>query len=358
MAAIKPLILLTRIYTQLTDNFAIAFLFNAGLTSSQRKPLGRQCYNDEMLGSIVAFISQTIRFATPLTFGALSGIWAERSGIINIAIEGMMLTAAFIGFVAAYSTKSLLLGLLLAIVCGIMLGLLHAFFAIQLRTDQIISGTAINILAVGATGYLMRTLFAIGEAPRIENFQAINIPLLSQIPLLGPVLFQNKPLVYLMFIAVLLSHLVLYYTPWGIWTRAAGEHPQALASVGLKVVQLRYINMAISGALAGIGGAFFTLENVGQFTEGMTNGKGFIALAVMIFGKWTPLGAFLAALLFGSAESLQIFMQLHKVTLPFTSTPIPYQFLLMLPYVLTILVLAGLVGRSTPPKSLGETFPN
>lgn len=311
-----------------------------------------------MVEAIVAFISPTIRFATPLTFGALSGIWSERSGIINIAIEGMMLTSAFIGFAVAYSSNSLPLALLLAVLCGILLGLLHAFFSIHLRTDQIISGTAINILAVGVTGYLMRTLFAIGEAPRIENFQIISIPLLSQIPLLGESFFQNKPLTYLMFLAVIATHVVLYATPWGIWTRAAGEHPRALASVGLNVVRIRYLNLAVSGALAGLGGAFFTLENVGQFTEGMTNGKGFIALAVMIFGKWTPIGAFLAALLFGSAESLQIFMQIHKVHLPFTASPVPYQFLLMLPYILTILVLAGIVGRSVPPQSLGEPYPD
>ena len=311
-----------------------------------------------MIEPLVAFMAQTIRFATPLTFGALSGIWSERSGIINIAIEGMMLTAAFIGFVAGHASGSLAAGLAAAVACGALLGLLHAFFAIHLRTDQIISGTAINLLALGATGYLLRTFFAIGEAPRIENFQAIDVPLLSQIPVLGPVFFQHKPLVYLMLLAVIATHVVLYYTPWGLRTRGVGEHPRAVASVGLGVLRTRYVNLAISGALAGLGGAFFTLENVGQFTEGMTSGKGFIALAVMIFGKWTPVGAFLAALLFGGAESLQIFLQIHKVTLPFSDSPIPYQFLLMLPYVLTILVLAGLVGRSTPPRALGEPYPD
>ncbi|MGH2541580.1 MAG: ABC transporter permease [Ardenticatenaceae bacterium] len=292
-----------------------------------------------------AILSSSLRQATPLVLGALSGIFCERSGVINIAIEGMMLVGAFIGFLANVYTGNLFLAVLIAIAAGALVGLFHAFLSITLKMDQIISGTVINILALELTGYFYQQgLTTEGK------LASIKIPVLSELPLVGPVLFDNPPITYLTLILVFVVHVILFHTIWGLRTRAVGEHPKAADTVGIDVIWMRYLNVIIGGAIAGLAGGFLTLEAVGSFERAMTNGRGFVALAVMIFGKWTPLGAWRAALLFGLANALQTQFQF----LGFTA--IPHQFIGMLPYLLTIVVLAGFVGRARPPAAIGQPY--
>jgi len=303
----------------------------------------------DLANMLISMLNMTIRMATPLTLGALSGIMCERSGVVNIAIEGIMLTAAYNAFVVAIATQNLGAGLAAALITGIVLSFLHAVLCIQFKVDQIISGAMLNILAVGVTGYLNRLMFFEQAATRAGTFPSIEIPLLSEIPFLGEVLFKHQPLVYAMLALVVVVHLILFHTPWGLRTRAVGEHPRAADTLGVNVYLVRYVNVMAGGILAGLGGAFFTLESVGHFEPLMTNGRGFIALAAEIFGKWTPLGALGASLLFGAAEALQINLQILKVG-------IPYQFVGMLPYVLTMIVLAGVIGRAIPPAALGMPY--
>lgn len=298
---------------------------------------------------LIGLFSLTLVKATPLALGALSGIFCERSGVVNIAIEGMMLTAAFTGFTAAFFTGSNALGLLVALLTGGLLALLHAVLSIRFQVDQIISGTVINLMAIGLTGYFNRVLFSGRVVPGIATLPLVKIPLLSQLPFLGPILFNHQPIVYTMLILVGLVHLVLFYTPWGLRMRAVGEHPRAADTLGIDVFRVRYTNVVIGGVIAGLAGAFLTLEAVGTFEKLMSNGRGFIALAAMIFGKWTPFGALAAALLFGFAEALGVRLQIENIG-------VPYQFLGMLPYVLTIIVLAGVVGRATPPAAVGKPY--
>ena len=298
---------------------------------------------------IIGLLALTLVKATPLTLGALSGIFCERSGIINIAIEGMMLTAAFAGFSAAFYSGSNVVGILVALLAGGLLALLHAFLSIRFEMDQIISGTVINLMAIGLTGYLNRVLFASRTVPGVSTLPMIEIPVLSKIPYLGTILFKHQPIVFTTIILVAVVHFVLFHTPWGLRTRAVGEHPRAADTLGVNVNRMRYINVVVGGSIAGLAGAFLTLEAVGTFEKLMSNGRGFIALAAMIFGKWTPLGAFGAALLFGFSEALGVRLQIENIG-------IPYQFLGMLPYFLTIIVLAGVVGRSTPPAAVGKPY--
>ena len=297
---------------------------------------------------IVSILSATLRLAAPLTLGALSGIFCERSGVVNIAIEGMMLTAAFFGFLMALYSGNLLLGLAAAIFVGLLMALLHGILSIRFRVDQIISGTVINILAVGVTGYFHQQLFQQNMPAGKGTFAAIKIPLLSEIPTWGK-LFHIPPIVLAAIVLVFVTHIVLFYTTWGLRTRAVGEHPRAADTVGIDVFKMRYVNVLIGGMLAGVAGAFFTLESVPRFTPLMTNGKGFISLAAMIFGKWSPFGAWAASLLFAFAESLQVNMQILGIK-------IPNQFVGMLPYLLTMIVLAGVVGRATPPAADGVPY--
>ena len=295
---------------------------------------------------VVAVLSSTLRLSTPIILGALGGIFSERAGVVNIGIEGMMLTAAFVGFVTGATTGYLWLGVLGAILAGALLALLHGALSIHLRIDQIISGTVINILSVGLTGYLYTSDVTLpGKLP------AMPIPLLSQIPIVGPVLFDNPPITYLALILVVVTQVVLYYTRWGLRMRAVGENPRAADTVGINVIRTRYLNVMIGGALAGLAGAFLSLEAVGSFERLMTNGRGFIALAAMIFGNWNPFGAWSAALLFGFSNALQSQLQFLGL-----GNVIPHQFIGLLPYVLTIIVLAGFVGRARPPAAVGQPY--
>ena len=292
-----------------------------------------------------AVLNSTIRQATPLVLGALCGLLGERSGVINIGIEGQMLLAAFIGFLANVWTGNLLLAVMAGVGAGALLGLLLAFMSVTLKMDQIIGGTVINILAIGLTGYFYQAgLTTEGK------LQPISLGLLADIPLIGPVLFNNPPITYITLLLVVIVHYVLFSTRWGLRTRAVGEHPSAADTVGINVYLMRYLNVVIGGGIAGLAGAFLTLEAVGSFERLMTNGRGFVALAVMIFGKWTPLGAWGAALLFGLATAMQTQLQFGG------NLTVPHQFIGMLPYVLTIVVLAGFVGRSRPPAAIGQPY--
>jgi simple sugar transport system permease protein len=297
----------------------------------------------------VSILTVTITLATPITFGALTGICSERTGVVNIGIEGMLLTAAFFGWMVGVYTHNLVIALCAAVVSSALMALLHAVLSITFRVDQIISGTVINILAVGMTGYLNRQLFAQGAPPGLTALPRLNIPVLSDLPWIGPILFQQKPLAITAIVMVFVVHFALYRTRWGLRTRAVGEHPLAADTVGISVYGLRYLNVIIGGAIAGLGGAFFTLESVPHFEPLMTNGIGFIGLAAMIVGKWTPFGAWGAALLFGLASAIPTAMQLQNVN-------VPYQIISLLPYLLTIVVVAGAVGRSTPPAADGQPY--
>jgi len=297
----------------------------------------------------ISILAITFTKATPLTLGALAGITSERAGVVNIGIEGMMLTAAFAGFMTGVYSHNLAFALVAAIASGALMALLHAVLSITFRVDQIISGTVVNILAVGLTGYLNRQLFATGAPPGLSVLPPIPFGPLSQIPWLGPVIFQQKPIALSAIVLVFVLHFALFRTRWGLRTRAVGEHPLAADTLGVNVKALRYVNVVLGGALAGLAGGYFTLESVPHFEPLMTNGRGFIALAAMIFGKWTPFGAWGAALLFGVAEAIPTAMQLQGINVPF-------QIVGLLPYVLTIVVVAGAVGRATPPAADGQPY--
>ncbi len=299
----------------------------------------------------ISALNFTLRATVPLVLGALSGILCERSGIVNIGIEGMMLAGAFGAFVAKVATNdwplpsSLLLGVLAALLIGGLMGLLHATLSIRFRMDQIISGTVLIILATGFTSYLFdRNAVAQGK------FSAVPIPMLADIPVIGRILFENPPLTYLALILVAVTHVALFYTRWGLRTRAVGEHPRAADTVGINVNRYRYVNTTIGGMLAGLAGGFLVLEAVGQFQEGMTAGRGFIALAAMIFGNWNPFGALGASLLFGYTQALQNELLLAGFT------TVPRQFVSMLPYVVTIIAVSGFVGRVRPPAAEGKVY--
>jgi general nucleoside transport system permease protein len=298
---------------------------------------------------IVAMLAIGITKATPLVFGALSGVFSERAGVVNIGIEGMMLTAAFVGFVAANRSGSLFVGVLAAVLAAVVLALLHGILSIRFKVDQIISGTVVNILAVGLTGFFNRQLFATGAPAGQGVLPVVPMPILADLPIVGPILFRHQPLTVLAVAAVFLAHLLLFRTRWGLWTRAVGEHPRAADTVGISVGRVRCGNVLLGGALAGLGGAYFTLESVPHFEPLMTNGRGFITLAAMIFGNWTPMGAWGAALLFGLTEALPVTLQIQGLA-------VPYQLVGMLPYVLTIVVVAGAVGKAPPPAALGSSY--
>jgi len=291
-----------------------------------------------------AVLASTIRQSTPLILGALCGILCERAGIVNIGIEGQMLLSAFTAYMTNVWTGNLLLSVIVGMLTGAVSGLLLAFTAIKLKLNQIIGGTVINILALGLTGFFYQT----GMTTK-GKLLPVAIPGLSKIPLIGPVLFDNPPITYLAIMLVIILQVVLYATPWGLRTRAVGEHPRAADTVGINVFTTRYVNVIIGGSIAGLAGAFLTLEAVGSFERNMTNGRGFVALAVMIFGKWNPLGAWGAALLFGFANAMQTQLQ-------FMGTTIPHQFIGMIPYVLTIVVVSGFVGRSRAPAAEGTPY--
>jgi simple sugar transport system permease protein len=301
-------------------------------------------------GAFYGLISGSVARATPIAFGAIAGLLCERSGVINIAIEGMMLAAAFGAAITASATGSLWIGLLCGVLTGAVFGAVHAVISIRYEVDQIVGGTFINIFALGMTSYLaVRVLARYAELNRPGTFRPFQIPLLVEIPFLGPLLFSQNVFGFLMFGLVFFLAWALFNTRWGLRVRAVGEHPRAADTVGIRVRFIRYRNVIYGGMAAGLGGAWFTLGSAGRFDQNMTNGRGFIALAAMIFGRWHPIGALIAALIFGFSEQLNDYLSL-------LDTPIPSQFLLMAPYVVTIVVVAGLVGRPRVPAANGQVY--
>ncbi len=298
---------------------------------------------------LVDIFARVVRLATPITLGALAGILCERSGVVNIGIEGMMLFGACFAYIAAITTGNSWLAVATGMLVGALIAALHAVLSIRFRIDQIISGTVINILAIGTTGFLRGSFITSYPNPKGGQLPNVPIPLLANIPVLGPILFNHQPITYITLITVGVVHLLLFRTIWGLRTRAIGEAPKAADTVGINVNQMRAANVIVSGLLAGLGGAWFSLEATFRFDDVMTNGRGFIALAAMIFGKWTPLGAFGGALLFSSADALQIRIQGFNFALP-------PQFLQMLPYLVTMIVLAGVIGRARPPAAVGKPY--
>lgn len=300
--------------------------------------------------NLAELLATTLLKSVPLTLGALSGILSERAGVVNIAIEGMMLSGAMASTVAASVTGSLWLGVLAALILGGLMALLHGWLSIKYKVDQIISGTVINIFATGLTSYLSaKFLQRYQELNSPGTFQPWPVPGLSQIPFIGPILFNNNVYIYLLFFFLALLHVALFYTKWGLRVRSVGEHPRAADTLGINVIRTRYMAVLLSGMMAGLGGSYFTLGSVGRFDEVMTAGRGFIGLAAMIFGNYTPFGAFNAGLLFGFADSL-------ASRLAILGLPIPSQFLLMAPYLVTMIVLAGVIGRSQAPAADGVPY--
>jgi general nucleoside transport system permease protein len=299
---------------------------------------------------ILGMMNGTLRRALPLALGALAGVLCERSGVINIGIEGMLLAAAFTGAITASASESVWVGMAGGIAVGALLGALLAAMSIRLKVDQIIGGTVINILALGLTSYLTaRVLVEYPDLNQPGSFRDFGIPLLSDLPFVGPLLFDNTIYVYLMLVLVFGLAAALRYTRWGLRLRAVGEHPKAADTVGINVLRTRYRAVILGGAVAGLAGTWFTLDSVSGFDENMTAGSGFIALAALIFGRWHPMGALMAALVFGFAQELQNRLAgLH--------TPIPSELLLAVPYLVTIVVVAGLVGRSRPPAADGQVY--
>ncbi|MGB9776607.1 MAG: ABC transporter permease [Anaerolineae bacterium] len=309
--------------------------------------------------NLTGMLNSALLRAVPIALAGLSGVICERCAVINIGIEGMMLTGAFtatlMGSLALNvwgwpSWASMPLGLVCALISGALMGLLLAVLAVRFKVNQIIAGTAINILAVGITSFLSARILAhFQQLNNTGTLQPVPVPLLSRIPIIGPVAFEQNLLVYLLYILLVVVHVVLFHTRWGLRTRAVGEHPRAADTLGVNVFKTRYVNVTIGGMVAALGGAFLILGSVGRFDELMTAGKGFIGLAAMIFGKWMPFGAFGAALIFGFADALQTKLAILQV-------PIPSQFLLMAPYLVTIIVLAGVVGEAVPPAADGQPY--
>jgi general nucleoside transport system permease protein len=303
---------------------------------------------DDFLTSFGTLLASTIRNSTPLIFAALGGMFSERSGVVNIGLEGLMLISAFAGVVGASLSGSALVGLGFALAAGLIFALIHALMCITFEADQIISGTAINLLALGGTGFLMVQIFGSGgTSPRVPGFEDVAIPLLSDIPLIGPALFNQSLLVYLMYILIPITWFVVFRTPFGLRLRATGEVPEAVDTAGVSVTRMRYYGVALSGLLAACGGVYLSMGILSAFTEGMTNGRGFIALAALIFGRWNPIGAAGAALLFGFALA---------VTYQVPQEVIPLEFIQMLPYILTIVALAAFGGRAIAPAAIGKPY--
>lgn len=301
--------------------------------------------------NFVGVLAGTLVGATPLIYGSLSGIMCERSGVINVAIEGQFLVGAFLGAMIGSWTGDLWLGALCGAGAGAMLGWLLAFLALRYGADQIIIGVVIDAFALGLTNYLLYEVLTPYQSTLNTGitFSAWRIPLLSKIPIVGPVLFDQNFFVYLAAVLLVAVNVGLFRTRWGLRVRAVGEHPRAAETVGLHVIGTRYSNVIIGGLLGGLGGAYFTIGSIGEFTTDMSSGLGFVALAAMIFGRWRPYGALGAALLFGFAESLQSELAVLNVG-------IPAPFLSMAPYVITIAVVCGLVGRVRPPAADGKPY--
>ena len=291
----------------------------------------------------VGLFAAALRMATPIVYAALGGIFSERVGIINIGLEGTMLVSAFAGVTVSFYTGNPWLGVVVAVLAGGLIGLLHALLTVKFVGNQIVSGTGINIFALGFTAYMSQIIWGSrGASDGVQGLGTWTIPVVADLPVVGPIIGSHSPLVYLMLVVTVLSYVVLFRTPLGLRIRAVGEHPTAAETAGIDVIRIKFLCVILSGMLAGLGGAFMSLGHLNLFTRGMTGGRGFIAMAAMIFGKWMPFGAFGASLLFGLADALQ--MRLQSLGL------LPPQIILTIPYLLTVAVLAGVVGKAKAPS--------
>jgi general nucleoside transport system permease protein len=326
------------LYTLFGLAFVVTFVSWAWAATDQAFPL-----TDQLQG--------TLNTATPLIFGALAGVLCERAGVINIAIEGQFLAGAFAAAVLATVSGSAWVGILGAVFAGVLIAAMLAVFAIRYLVNQVVLGVVLVVFATGLTGFLFDQL--VQEDPTAYNSPSVlaplELPVLSDVPVFGTVLFHQTALVYTMYVAVAVVLFVLFKTRWGLRVRSVGEHPRAADTVGINVLRIRYQAVLAGGIFAGLGGAFFTVGLSGSFNKEMTAGNGFIALAAVIMGRWHPLGAALAALLFGFTTQLQSQLQI-------LSTPIPGELLLMAPYVVTVVAVAGLVGRVRAPRADGEPY--
>ena len=305
---------------------------------------------DAYLNFTGMLVSSLVR-ATPIALAALSGIYSERSGVVNIGIEGMILGGAFASVVAASVSKSMLVGVVVGVLAGMILALLHAVLSIRFRVDQIISGTGIIILVLGLTSYLQRAVLNVNRELNQPGppIAALPVPGLWKIPVIGPLLFRQNPIIYVMLVLLVVTHILIYYTRWGLRVRAVGEHPRAADTLGINVFRTRYISVLISGAVAGLAGAYMSIGVAGRFNEGMSAGKGFLGLAAMIFGNWNPAGAFLGSLIFGFFDSWQEKLAILQVG-------VSGELLGMAPYLATMIVLAGVVGRARAPAADGQPY--
>jgi ABC-type uncharacterized transport system permease subunit len=300
---------------------------------------------------VAGLLIGSVGLSVPLIFGALGGVISERVGVVNVAIEGQLLAGAFVSALVGSATKMPLLGLLAAMLAGALVSSVLAAFSIKYLVDQVIVGVVLNVLVTGLTNFLYSTVLSpaneVLNSP--QRLVRINIPVLSEIPIIGPVLFRQTIIIYIMYVAVFAVWYGLFHTRWGLRLRSSGEHPQAADTVGINVNRTRFWNVSLAGAIAGLGGAYFTLGSVGGFSKEMTAGAGFIALAAVIFGRWDPIKATFAALLFGFATNLQS-------VLGIIGSPVPSEFMLMLPYIVTIIAVAGLVGQVRGPAASGKAY--
>jgi len=299
---------------------------------------------------IVSLLAATIRTSSPILLGAIGEIYSERSGVLNIGLEGQMLMGALFGFLGAYYLGNHWLGLGCGMLAGGVIAVILAFLCVSLYANQVVTGVTINVLCLGLTTYTYRALFGVSmTVPNIEPIQPVNLPLLRDIPWLGPILFQQKIFVYLTLLLVLVAYFTLYKTTVGLQVRAVGEHPSAAETMGVNVYKTRYLCIVLSGLLAGVGGAILSVGEVGTFTLNMSAGRGFMALAIVIFGGWNPLTALAASLLFGAADALQLSMQALGL-------PVPPELLLSLPYALTVIAMGLAASRSRAPASLALPY--
>ncbi|MGD2158309.1 MAG: ABC transporter permease, partial [Anaerolineales bacterium] len=305
---------------------------------------------DKSLNMTGMLVSSIVR-ATPIGLAALSGIYSERSGVVNIGIEGMMLVGAFSSVVFASVTDNLLVGLIAGVLTGMLLGALHAVLSIRYMVNQIVSGAGIIILALGLTSYLQRSVLNVYRELNAPGsaISAWPIPVLWKVPVIGPVLFNQSPVIYMMIVLLIATQVIMYSTRWGLRVRSVGEHPKAADTLGINVFRIRYMSVLISGAIAGLAGSYMSIGAAGRFNEGMTAGKGFLGLAAMIFGNWNPGGAFLGSLIFGFFDSWQEKLSILQVG-------IPVDLLGMAPYIATMIVLAGFIGRSRMPAADGQPY--
>ncbi len=295
-------------------------------------------------------LAAAIRITTPIALAAMGGAFSERSGIINIGLEGMILCGAFAAVLGSFYTGSPWLGVFLSLLLGGFIGALFACFTIKFKADHVVTGVGLNILALGATTYLMQVLWGCkGSSPNVKGLSEVSIPIIKDIPVIGKLLGTHSPLVYIMFLLVFAGWLLLFKTPLGLRIRITGEHPEAADTLGINIKGIQYFSVILSGCLAGLGGAYLSLGQLNWFSMNMSAGRGYMALAANIFGHWNPLGCLAASFLFSYTDALQMRLQSLNIG-------IAHELIQMLPYILTIIVLAGAVVRSRPPAALGEHY--